>query len=92
MNYCKTCRHWNYDPKDQMSFKVSAYCDPTDPDTYKSMEMPFLVRECRHPAKTFCERPVEINGFGLADGSEYMAVLFTGEEFGCVRHEATDQA
>lgn len=55
--------------------------------THTPMVMPFEVRICEHPAQTFCERPVEKNGFGVADGSEYMAVLATAEDFGCVRHE-----
>jgi hypothetical protein len=30
---------------------------------------------------------VEPNGFGVADGSGYMAMLVTAEDFGCVRYE-----
>jgi hypothetical protein len=62
-------------------------CEPLDPDTYEPMKRAFEVRLCKHPAQTFCEVPVERNGFGLFDGSEYMARLATAEEFGCVRHE-----
>ena len=62
-------------------------CRPLDQDTYEPMARGFEVRLCGHPSQTFCEAPVERDGFGLADGSEYMAVLATAEDFGCVRHE-----
>ncbi len=89
MNTCKTCKHWNMPPvpDEFMSTTESRLCHPHDPDTYELMEMPFAVGICEHPALTFCERPVERNGFGVADGSEYFAVLATAEDFGCVRHE-----
>jgi len=89
MNLCKTCKHWIFDPACKGNWPVERYCAPVDPDTFEPMVMPFEVRECTHPEKTFCERPVEPNGFGVADGSTYMAVLMTASEFGCVRHEAT---
>ncbi len=85
---CSTCKHWT----DPGVLGDGNYWDeilhPTDEDTYEPKEMPFEVRECRHPAKTFCERPVERDGFGVCDGSTYMARLFTGPDFCCVRHEA----
>lgn len=85
MNTCRTCKHWvqpdHYDV-------ARGYTDPWDIDTGEPMQMPFKVLQCKHPALTFCERPVEVNGFGVCDGSTYQAALFTGEEFGCVRHEA----
>ena len=87
MQTCKTCKHWGYDPAVD-GWQSSEYCAPLDPDTYLPMKMPFEVRECKNPAKTFHERPVESNGFGVADASNYLALLFTAEEFGCVRHEA----
>lgn len=82
MKRCISCRHWiATDPEEDWILH------PVDTDTWKRMELPFEVRECQHPAQTFCERPVERNGFGVADGSEYKARLFTGPDFGCVRHE-----
>lgn len=63
-------------------------CKPLDPDTHTPMVRGFEVRICQHPAQTMFEAPIEPNGFGVTDGSEYMAVLATAEEFGCVRHEA----
>ena len=85
MKTCDTCKHWHIDPDAFVC--VKSYYAPMDPDTFRPMEMPFEVRECMHPAKTFCERPVEPNGFGVADGSTFMAIFLTGEKFGCVRHE-----
>lgn len=84
---CKTCVHWHQPGADDHHREVHI-CDPIDPDTYELMDRGFEVRICRHPAQTFCETPVERNGFGLTDGSEYMAALATAEDFGCVRHEA----
>jgi len=85
MKTCNTCKHWQTDP--DAFVHVKSYYAPIDPDTFRPMRMPFEVRECMHPAKTFCERPVEPNGFGVVDGSTFMAILLTGEKFGCVRHE-----
>ena len=81
---CKTCVHWKLDP----GRTWDTITQPHDPDTYKPMKMPFEVRQCQHPKLLFCERPLEIDGFAVADGSEYMANLYTAEDFGCVRHEA----
>ena len=84
---CKTCKHWA-DPGRKDTWNAELICKPKDPDTYESMIFPFEVRLCKHPAQTFAERPVESNGFGLVDGSEYYACLATAEDFGCVRYEA----
>lgn len=85
MNTCKTCKHW---AKPDGLFSVGkALCTPIDPTTYMPMDRGFEVRICEMPTQTFCEAPVERNGFGLADGSTYLAVLATAEDFGCVRHE-----
>lgn len=89
MEHCKTCNHWKRatPPKYSGSWRQQMTA-PVDQDTYEPMKVEFEVRLCEHPAQTFCERPVERNGFGIADGSEYMAILMTAEDFGCVRHEA----
>jgi len=84
VNTCKTCKHWKDEEAD------TQMCHPLDQDTCKPMERGFEVRICKHPAQTFCESPIEANGFGVADGSEYRAVLATGQDFGCVRHEPID--
>ena len=85
MNTCKHCKFWVLD-KDACGTE-QMMCTPTDPDTCKPMVFDFEVRVCTHPSQTFCERPIERNGFGLADGSTYTAMLTTAEEFGCVRFE-----
>lgn len=79
MNRCKDCRWWT--DTDQYNGIVH----PIDEDTYEEKEMPFLVRECKQPDQAFCERPVWKDGFALADGSGYMAHLYTAEDFGCVK-------
>ena len=89
MKTCSTCKHWLYKAVGEGRYAPAQHvCTPIDPDTFKAMKLPFEVRRCLHPSKTFCERPVEANGFGVCDGSDYMAELVTGPEFGCVRHEA----
>jgi hypothetical protein len=87
MSHCKTCKHWIKDDG-----RGDSMTSPCDPDTYEPMEMPFEVRECKHPKLLFCERPVENPGFAVADGSTYFAALYTTEEFGCVMHERTTAA
>ena len=81
MERCRTCKFWvvNKGDWDQIS-------NPFDPDTYEPMKMPFEVRLCQHPDWKFCERPLRDDGFALADGSGYMANLYTAENFGCVLH------
>ena len=93
MNTCKTCAHW-IDPSDSTGddYHVAALCHPWDIDTAAPMKLPFQVRMCKHPAQTFAERPVEVNGFGVVDGSEYYARLVTAEDFGCVRHVTAQPA
>lgn len=87
MNTCKTCQHWQ-DPNSD-DFYARSLCKPLDPENnYKPMERGFSCKVCALPTQTFAEAPVERNGFGLVDGSEYYAALVTAEDFGCVRHEA----
>ena len=86
MSRCKTCKHWQ--KSEDGDYQTEKYTKPYDPDTYEPMlNMPFEVRECKHPKLLFCERPVENPGFAVADGSTYFAAFFTSEEFGCVMHE-----
>lgn len=89
MNTCKTCAHWiDPDLSSNDDYHVTSICKPWDADTNARMVTGIEVRMCRHPAQTFSERPVEKNGFGVVDGSEYYARLITAEDFGCVRHES----
>jgi hypothetical protein len=83
---CKTCKHWTA-PGERTSWNEECMCRPLDLDTGAPMQRGFEVRLCKQPSQTFCEAPVERNGFGLTDGSSYLAALATAEDFGCVRHE-----
>ena len=84
---CKTCAHWRTPAEAKYGDCVAdRICNPDDPDTGDAMALPFEVRVCKHPAQTFSERPVEANGFGVIDGSEYYARLITAEDFGCNRY------
>lgn len=83
LNTCETCIHWIASNRDGDNI-----CHPLDPATYEPMKTSFQVRECRHPKLVRFERPVERNGFAVADGSHYWARLCTGPDFGCVRHES----
>jgi hypothetical protein len=87
MKTCKTCKYW-ITTNESDGFNVKEMCHPIDPDTYEPMLRGFEVRKCEHPSQTFAESPIEDNGFGLVDGSEYFACLVTAENFGCVRHTA----
>lgn len=90
MNICKTCIHWKM-PQENDVYNAIDMCRPLDPDNFEPMKRGFEVRICKHPAQTFAEPPIEDNGFGLADASEFFACLATAENFGCVRHEGKDQ-
>ena len=90
-NLCKTCAHWAVPLKGAQGgddYIAAVVITPYDIDSGQDMAMPFEVRICAHPAQTRYERPVETNGFGVIDGSEYYARLITAEDFGCVRHGA----
>ncbi len=83
MRRCKQCRWWLNDD----DHRYNEIINPTDPDTYEPMVLPFEVRECKNPNQTFCERPVRDDGFALQDGSGYQANIYTAENFGCVLWE-----
>lgn len=82
MKTCKTCKHWKDNPDN-----FQCIIHPTDPDSFEEMEMPFKVRQCRSPKLLKHERPVESDQASSLDGSEYMAALVTGPDFGCTSHE-----
>lgn len=86
MKRCATCRHWQTDD----DWRSHDMTHPVDPDTFQPMATAFEVRECKHPKLLFCERPLESNGFAVADGSTYFAALYTAQDFGCVRHESVE--
>lgn len=80
---CKTCKFWT-PPEREWDYVAH----PVDEDTFEPKVIGYEVRLCRHPELTFCETPLSADGFGVADGSTYLADLYTAEEFGCVRWEA----
>jgi hypothetical protein len=83
---CKNCRHWGEETK-RKNYRYDM-TNPIDPDTGEKMDRGFIVKVCGCPSQSFCEPPNQRNGFALADGSDYMAILVTAEDFGCVLHEA----
>lgn len=85
MKTCKTCKHWKKPENEDV--RADQLCNAYDPDTYKPMERGFECRVCYMPTQTFAEAPIERNGFGMTDASEYYAVLVTADDFGCVGHE-----
>ena len=86
MRTCKTCKHW-VAPTNDDGYSATSICRAIDPDTYKPMDRGFETRLCKAPSQALFEAPVQANSFALTDGSEYMAVLSTGQDFGCVLHE-----
>lgn len=89
---CKDCKHWGADQDRDTDY--DKIITPTDPDTYEPMDrklLAFQVRRCDNPALHRFERPTEINGYAVNDGSEYYAALYTAEEFGCVRFETRNE-
>lgn len=83
MHNCKDCKHWCIAKPLE-----DDYCDPVDDDGNRmNLNMPFKVNLCKNPKLLFCERPIEINGFAVADASQYHAQLITAELFGCVNFE-----
>ena len=89
MKFCKTCKWWGIESCDE-SWKVMGITGPMDPDTMEKMDMPFLVKECGNPKLHRFERTTEKDGFCITDGSNYLALLATAEEFGCIKHEGKE--
>jgi hypothetical protein len=80
---CKTCEHWCRTSDDRWD----GIANPYDPDTMDYAVMPFEVRQCTSPNIVYFERNPNSNGISLKDGSDYRAVMYTGEDFGCVLYE-----
>jgi hypothetical protein len=85
---CKTCKHWTAPDTHIDKYSIVEICQPVDPDTFEPMVNAFEVRECRSPKIAYFERNPESTGITLVDASEYFARMLTGEDFGCVNHEA----
>lgn len=90
MNQCVTCRYW----KLSKEYPEVDFIYPYHPTTYDRADnitevkstWGHLVGVCTSPHVLFYERPTK-NGATVMDGSQYMARLVTGEDFGCVLHE-----
>jgi hypothetical protein len=84
IGHCKTCKNWCITSNSSRD----GIAQPEDPDTCEEAQMPFEVRECCSDNITLFERNPNSNGISLKDGSDYHAVMYTGEDFGCVLYEA----
>lgn len=80
MGNCKSCKYWKVKDEDMSCKDI---IKPSDPDSFKPMKMPWEVRFCTSPDLLFFERPVAPNQACVIDGSEYMAKLITGPDYGC---------
>lgn len=93
MTTCKTCRYWqgatNYRDGTPREDHIIT---PIDPDTWQPMVMPFEVRLCKSPKLMVFERPIEIDMASVCDGSEYRAVLYTAEAYGCIHYQSQESA
>jgi len=93
-SHCSTCRWWVLDKNDRYDTLIS----PADPVTHEQEDTEdaiaakwgHAVRRCRCPKISFYQRP-DRDGATVCDGSEYMADLLTGPDFGCIHHDANDR-
>lgn len=76
---CKTCKYWKEDREG-----YDGITHPIDEDTFEDKVMPFEVRYCKSPKLIQFERPIEKDGASCIDGSDYMALLATAEDYGCI--------
>lgn len=93
---CRFCKHWKM-PKDGEYFGAPDCAIPRNPDSEDFFEevvdedeqrrlFGHATKYCCSPKLKFYQRP-EKSECCVADGSQYMAVLITGEDFGCVNFE-----
>jgi hypothetical protein len=75
---CKECKFW-----EEVKDEYDPIASPEDEDGGLK-KMPFEVRICKSPNITLFERNPNPNGVSLCDGSDYMATMYTGPEFGCI--------
>ena len=91
-NKCKTCKFWTIPEEYMGALELAAPRSPMDEwvhviDAAKQCELfGYATAYCTSPNIKFYERPNK-DGASVADGSEYMAVFITGEDFGCTLHE-----
>lgn len=85
---CASCRWWRVDEEDAYEVRQFGVRDPL---TYELVEpQPFEIRKCYSPELKFYERPGP-GGAVVMDGSQYMAILVTGHQFGCVNWTPHEQ-
>jgi hypothetical protein len=84
---CKTCKHWQDATDCHGDPKEDNIITPIDPDLWVPMQMPFEVKLCKSPKLMMFERPIEADMASCCDGSDYRAVLYTGENYGCIHYE-----
>lgn len=96
MNTCKTCRWWVTPDEGSRAGivmrEIGEAFDLFGPHAEWDTEPPHeiaaqTVRRCASPKLLFYEVP-EKSGAAVCDGSQYWGCLATGEDFGCVNHEA----
>jgi len=87
---CSSCVYWQRD-ENRYNRAIDPEENPATGDEWASEEerkmwFPFEVRYCKHPKLLFYQRPAK-DGAAVFDGSDYMAYLATGGDFGCVNGE-----
>jgi len=85
---CKTCIYWK-DLDTLTTDRVVHF--PKDDMTGEFIPGEYEVGICRYPKQTFCKFPEERDGFGLADGEDYIALMATAEDFGCVKWKGEEE-
>ena len=88
---CSSCVHWQRD-ENRYNRAIDPEENPATGDDWVSeeerkMRFPFEVRYCKNPKLLFYQRPAK-DGAAVFDGSDYMAYLATGGDFGCVNGES----
>ena len=92
---CSSCVYWQRDENRYNraidSDENPATLEPWESEDERKAWFPFEVRYCKHPKLLFYQRP-ERNGASVFDGSDYLAYLATGPEYGCVNHLAQHES
>lgn len=91
---CKNCKYWVL-PKDGEYFDADDLVMPKDPDnegeylrtdSSQREQTGHVVRYCVSKKVKKFVRP-DADGCSVIDAYDYMAVMITGENFGCVNFE-----
>ena len=93
---CATCKYWE-EPVDLDRYDEIIFPYRVD-GSYKSVQSEeeaaamfgHRVRRCSSPKILFYQRPA-IDGATVCDGSEFKAVLITGERFSCAGWTTIDE-